>query len=264
MQQPPPCQRRTAVAGSGTVLRVTPTSRLARFAPLAARARTVGTRAAFRAEAGVTRLVAAAARRRGWSEAVLPYTGIGAPDHVRVLARVVLAAPGVEPSQVVGVAGWRRLLTLERPGTPVRVEVAGQHHDLVAGRGGFVDRRRRGPRTVRRLVASATRPAIRRPAAQGEGDARACRSGRGTRRTRHALGHHRLHALRHARPALLIAQGRCRSARQPYAPVYLPQQQYAAIADDVATIERRLNNSPPQSCRIRSAHRYTLALAVPG
>jgi phosphatidate phosphatase APP1 len=132
-------QRRTAAHGSGSVLRVTPTSPLSRLSPLAARARTVGVRAAFRAEAGLTRLVAAAARRRGWSEAVLPYTGIGAPDHVRVLARVVLAAPGVEPSTVVGVAGWRRLLTLERPGTPVRVQVAGQHHDVVAGRGGFVD-----------------------------------------------------------------------------------------------------------------------------
>ncbi|MGJ7449253.1 App1 family protein [Aquipuribacter sp. MA13-13] len=106
---------------------------------LLARARAVVVRAVFRAEVGATALASRLALRRGWSEAVLPYTGIGAPDHVRVLARVVLAAPGAEPSQVVGVAGWRRLLTLERPGARVDVEVGGRRHELTSGQGGFVD-----------------------------------------------------------------------------------------------------------------------------
>jgi phosphatidate phosphatase APP1 len=112
---------------------------MSQISVLAGRARTTVVRTAYRAEVGVTAALARLARRRGWTEAVLPYTGIGATDHVRVLARVVLAAPGAEPSQVVGVAGWRRLLTLERPGTPVSVEVGGQHHDVISGDGGFVD-----------------------------------------------------------------------------------------------------------------------------
>ncbi|WP_380164050.1 App1 family protein [Jannaschia sp. R86511] len=103
------------------------------------RVRTAAVRVAYRAEVGATALLSRLAARRGWSEAVLPYTGIGAPDHVRVLARVVLAAPGAEPSEVVGVAGWRRLLTLERPGARLDVEVAGRRHELVSGPGGFVD-----------------------------------------------------------------------------------------------------------------------------
>ena len=106
---------------------------------LLTRLRVRAVRGAFRTEVGLTALAARVARRRGWTEAVIPYTGIGAPDHVRVLARVVLAAPGREPSEVVGVAGWRRLLTVERPGATVRVRVAGEDHDLVSGPGGFVD-----------------------------------------------------------------------------------------------------------------------------
>lgn len=107
--------------------------------PILVRVRRSLISSAFRAEVGATALLSRLAVRRGWTEAVLPCTGIGTPEHVRVLARVVLAAPGAEPSEVVGVAGWRRLLTLERPGAPVGVEVAGRRHKLTSGEGGFVD-----------------------------------------------------------------------------------------------------------------------------
>ncbi len=103
------------------------------------RLRPTAIRAFFRAETGLTALAARAALRRGWTEAVLPVTGIAVGDRVRVLARVVLAAPGAEPSEVVGVAGWRRLLTIERPGAEVEVELAGRRHELCSGEGGFVD-----------------------------------------------------------------------------------------------------------------------------
>ncbi|MEZ0165760.1 App1 family protein [Kineococcus sp. LSe6-4] len=86
-------------------------------------------------------VLAAFLRRRGWSFAVLPYPGYGTPGQVRVLARVVLAAPGREPSDVRGVAAWRRLVTLQRSRVDVEVGTdGGQTTSTVrSGPGGLVD-----------------------------------------------------------------------------------------------------------------------------
>lgn len=86
-------------------------------------------------------VLAAVLRRRGWTYAVLPYPGYGVDGSARVLARVVLAAPGREPSTVRGVAGWRRLVTLQRSRVAVQVSAAGQDtvHEVRSGPGGFVD-----------------------------------------------------------------------------------------------------------------------------
>jgi phosphatidate phosphatase APP1 len=100
-------------------------------------------RAAFHGERQLTALLSRVARRFGWTPAVHTYAGYAAAGKVRVLARVLLAAPGVQPNTVVGVAGWRRLLTLEQPGVPVDVTVEHSadrsHHRLTSGLGGFVD-----------------------------------------------------------------------------------------------------------------------------
>ncbi|WP_432544841.1 App1 family protein [Kineococcus sp. SYSU DK002] len=96
--------------------------------------------ALFRAARAQRDVVAAVLRRRGWSFAVLPFPGYGVDGSARVLARVVLAAPGREPSAVRGVAAWRRLLTLQR--SRVTVEVTEQGPD---GRTGQVHRVRSGP-----------------------------------------------------------------------------------------------------------------------
>ncbi|WP_336923976.1 phosphatase domain-containing protein [Aquipuribacter sp. SD81] len=102
-------------------------------------------RGAFRLERRVTALLSALARRRGWTPAVHSYAGYAAAGRVRVLARVLLVAPGVVPNEVTGVAGWRRLLTLEQPGVPIDVTLRSQdsddpsRHRLVSGTGGLVD-----------------------------------------------------------------------------------------------------------------------------
>ncbi|TXR56721.1 App1 family protein [Quadrisphaera setariae] len=86
-------------------------------------------------------VLATVLQQRGWSCAVLPYPGYGTGGRVRVLARVVLAPPGREPSAVRGVAAWRRLLTLQR--SRVVVDVSGDGldgvHRVRSGPGGFID-----------------------------------------------------------------------------------------------------------------------------
>ena len=86
-------------------------------------------------------VLASVLQRWGWSCAVLPYPGYGAGGSTRVLARVVLAPPGREPSEVRGVAAWRRLVTLQRSRVDVEVTAAGQGegHRVRSGPGGFVD-----------------------------------------------------------------------------------------------------------------------------
>jgi phosphatidate phosphatase APP1 len=102
-------------------------------------------RAAYRGERRVTALLSSLARRRGWTYAVHTYAGYAAGGKVRVLARVLLTAPGVQPNAVVGVPGWRRLLTLDQPGVAVDVTLSEadsddrSHHTLTSGVGGIVD-----------------------------------------------------------------------------------------------------------------------------
>lgn len=94
---------------------------------------------AFTLERGGTAVLSSVARRRGWTAAVLPYVGYAGPERARVLARVVLAPGSVEPSEARGLAGWRRLLTLEQPGVHVEVELAGTRRTVTSGSAGLVD-----------------------------------------------------------------------------------------------------------------------------
>lgn len=87
------------------------------------------------------------ARAAGHVPHVLPYTGYGSTDRVRVLARVIMTKPGADQddyrpwSQMVreGIRGWRNFVSATAPGAVVDVDVNGTRHQVTADRGGVVD-----------------------------------------------------------------------------------------------------------------------------
>jgi phosphatidate phosphatase APP1 len=52
---------------------------------------------------------------------------------------VLLAPPTVEPSELRGIAGWRRLLTLELPGVDLEVAIGGTTTQAASGSAGLID-----------------------------------------------------------------------------------------------------------------------------
>lgn len=94
---------------------------------------------AHRAETGIRDRLARLAAARGWTPAVLPYPGYSSDRRARILGRVVLAPPSAHPSARRGIGGWRRLLTLESPGTSVRIEVDGTSTTVVSDGAGLID-----------------------------------------------------------------------------------------------------------------------------
>jgi phosphatidate phosphatase APP1 len=79
-------------------------------------------------------------RKRGWSAAVVPYTGYGAPGWVRVMGRVMVSRPDHgRPRKAGKVRGWRSFTTVSAKDAPFTVEVSGRRHEAVADRGGFID-----------------------------------------------------------------------------------------------------------------------------
>ncbi|MFZ4895714.1 App1 family protein [Plantibacter sp. Mn2098] len=82
------------------------------------------------------------ARKRGRVATVIPFTGYGSPEWIRVLARVVLTHPGAEgtrPQQKV--RGWRSFfaLSVTDPVVNVTVDIGGASHTVTGDRGGIVD-----------------------------------------------------------------------------------------------------------------------------
>lgn len=81
-------------------------------------------------------------RRRGHIPTIIPYTGYGARGWIRVLCRVVYAAPeGDAEQRVEGMRGWRSFFSVPVPESIVRVEVEGTSAELPIDRGGVVDAR---------------------------------------------------------------------------------------------------------------------------
>jgi phosphatidate phosphatase APP1 len=78
-------------------------------------------------------------RRRGWSPRVIAYTGYGADGWVRVMARALLAPPDTRNRELRLGRGWRRFLSAAAAGVRITVEVGGRRHEVVTGRGGYVD-----------------------------------------------------------------------------------------------------------------------------
>lgn len=128
-------------------------------------------RAVSLAHAGETALrnvMAAVATRIGWRPALLPFSGYADRDSARILARVVLAPASVDPAARHGIAAWRRLLTLECPGTEVRIELGGRTTTVRTDGAGLVDTtvtldRSLEPRASAALLRVGDRPPVRVP-----------------------------------------------------------------------------------------------------
>ena len=94
---------------------------------------------AARLEDALNRTAARVLHRRGWRPRVIAYTGYGTPQWVRVLARVLLAPPGVADRSTVAMRGWRHFVSAKVGGVPLRVQVGDQAQMVESGRGGYVD-----------------------------------------------------------------------------------------------------------------------------
>lgn len=80
------------------------------------------------------------ALRAGRLPAIVSYPGYGGEGWIRVLARVLLVAPGAERSvHYENVRGWRSFTSLALNDIDVTIEAGGRRHVVVADRGGVVD-----------------------------------------------------------------------------------------------------------------------------
>lgn len=89
-------------------------------------------------------LLGRALERRGWQESIIPFTGYGTSEQLRVLARVVL-----RPSQDLGIVqaanallwrrGWRNFMNAAKVGAKVTVVIGDTHIPVTADRGGYID-----------------------------------------------------------------------------------------------------------------------------
>ena len=90
----------------------------------------------------------ARARKHGQVQTVLPFTGYGTTEWVRVLGRVILAKPGyastAEDSAGAkairdGIRGWRNFMSPPINKAEVSVEIGGESYPVTADRGGVID-----------------------------------------------------------------------------------------------------------------------------
>ncbi|MFZ2963400.1 MAG: phosphatase domain-containing protein [Rhodoglobus sp.] len=79
-------------------------------------------------------------RRRGLVTTIIPYTGYGSTEWVRVLCRVVLAlADGAATQRAEKVRGWRTFFSIPVDDAQVTVTIGGVDHRVAPDRGGVVD-----------------------------------------------------------------------------------------------------------------------------
>ncbi|PXA68816.1 ACP synthase [Cryobacterium arcticum] len=89
------------------------------------------------------------ARRRGHNPIVIPYTGYGSTERVRILCRVLLAKP-VKPGKLsrkrrrndgrdASIRGWRSFTSVPVNDVTVTIDIGGTAHRVQADRGGVVD-----------------------------------------------------------------------------------------------------------------------------
>jgi phosphatidate phosphatase APP1 len=87
------------------------------------------------------------ARRRGHVPTVVPYTGYGSTEWVRVFCRVLLSRPVRADDtskrrrrrREQGIRGWRSFTSVPVGDVPVVIEVGGERIEVLADRGGVVD-----------------------------------------------------------------------------------------------------------------------------
>ena len=88
----------------------------------------------------VTNRVVHTLRRRGWREVIVPFTGYGTEDHVRVLGRLILrpAKPkttlGLYAETLLHQRGWRNFVSTPVPRRPVAVKVKTIMHQILRHR----------------------------------------------------------------------------------------------------------------------------------
>lgn len=89
------------------------------------------------------------ARRRGHVPTIVPYTGYGSSEWVRVLCRVLLSKP-IAPEDTSkrrrrrreqGIRGWRSFTSVPVGDVPVVIEIGEERIEVLADRGGVVDTR---------------------------------------------------------------------------------------------------------------------------
>lgn len=105
---------------------------------------------AARAEERWNRARNAALHRAGWVPTVIPFTGYGTDQQLRVLARVILTPQRRPPlltaaEEFLHRRGWRNFLVAPVVREQVRLEVADEYLDLVTDRGGYLDIRIKNP-----------------------------------------------------------------------------------------------------------------------
>lgn len=97
---------------------------------------------AARFEDAIHRWRVARGRKRGLKTTIVPYTGYGSTQWVRVLCRVVLARGDAEPSQrAAKVRGWRSFFSIPVVDEPITVTVGDVTRIVTADRDGIVDLR---------------------------------------------------------------------------------------------------------------------------
>lgn len=83
--------------------------------------------------------------RRGWRPTIMPFTGYGTAEHVRVLGRLVLmpeqprAFLGIYAENLLNQRGWRNFVAVAVPRTKVTVRVGEDEIDLLTDRSGYFD-----------------------------------------------------------------------------------------------------------------------------
>ncbi len=89
-------------------------------------------------------------QRFGWQEAIVGFTGIGTPEYVRILGRVVLRPPSKQgimnlAQDLLRRRGWRNFVSAPLPAVRVRLLVGEQTIPVRTDRGGYIDVRVKNP-----------------------------------------------------------------------------------------------------------------------
>jgi phosphatidate phosphatase APP1 len=94
---------------------------------------------AARVEDAVHEFLEPRLRQRGWRDTIIPYTGYGTTNWVRIMARVLVRRRDRPRQEAHAVRGWRSFATLPVKDTTVVVEVGERRHEVRTDRGGYID-----------------------------------------------------------------------------------------------------------------------------
>lgn len=84
-------------------------------------------------------------RRRGWKEIIVPFTGYGSCDQVRIMGRLVLRPHlsrsyfGMYAQELINRRGWRNFFEVPVPHRPMTITVNDQDLNVTTDQGGYID-----------------------------------------------------------------------------------------------------------------------------